>query len=155
MEDYHWTYLHDGYRREVLERWQSDGCMDEIKRRLGYRLVMKSVYCDGIAADKTCTVTLRFDNDGFASVMNPRNAILVWESESGERTEAPLGSDPRTWQPGHHTVTASFTPTSGHGTLYLKLSDPLLADNPLYSIAFANENMFDAGSGLNKLFEVN
>ena len=155
MKDYHWTYLHDGYKREVLERWQNDGCMDEIKARLGYRLVMQEVSCDGIAAGRPCTVTLSFNNDGFASVMNPRNAILVWKSESGDRTETPLGSDPRTWQPGHHTVTASFTPTSGRGTLYLKLSDPLLASNPLFSIAFANDNMFDAATGLNKLFEVN
>ena len=86
--------------------------------------------------------------------MNPREAILVWETPSGSREGTELGSDPRTWQPGFHTVTATFNHSTAKGTLYLKLSDPLLADRPEYSIAFANEGVFDTATGLNRLFEI-
>ena len=37
-EDFHWTYMNSGYNADVLNRWASEGCMDEVKRRLGYRL---------------------------------------------------------------------------------------------------------------------
>ena len=36
----------------------------------------------------------------------------------------------------------------------MNLSDPLLPNNPLYSIAFANKNVFDSATGYNKLFEL-
>lgn len=155
MTDYHWTFLNQGYNTDVLKRWKTTGCYEDIVNKLGYRLVMKELYYSKkFAAGTPCTVSLQFSNDGYAAPMNPRDAILVWESSDGKTKETPLGSDPRTWQPGSHTVTARFTPTSDTGTLYLKLSDPLLPDNPQYSIALANENVFDSSTGLNKLFEV-
>ena len=155
LEDYHWTYLNKGYNTDVLNRWKTSGCYNGIVARLGYRLVMQDLfYSDNFAAGKKCSVTLRFYNTGYAAPMNPRQAILVWKTSSGKLEETPLGSDPRTWQPGYHTIRASFTPSTSKGTLYLKLSDPLLADNPKFSIALANEDVFDAETGLNKLFEV-
>ncbi len=33
----HWSVLNKDYHPDVLKRWISEGCMDEIKRRLGYR----------------------------------------------------------------------------------------------------------------------
>ena len=52
--------------------------------------------------------------------------------------------------------TADFTesPPTEKGALYLKLSDPLLPGRPEYSIALANNNVFDAKTGMNKLFEI-
>lgn len=155
LEDYHWTYLNKEYNSDVLNRWENSGCYNGIVSRLGYRLVMKDVHYDkDFQAGKPCTVTLRFRNDGYAAPMNPRDAILVWVSSSGEKQETRLGADPRTWHPGYHGIKVSFTPSSAKGTLYLKLSDPLLPDRPEYSIALANQNVFDASTGMNKLFTV-
>ena len=154
LEDYHWTYLHDGYHHDVLSRWKKDGCFDEINARLGYRLVLKDIHYDNLEAGKKCTVTIRMYNKGFAAPMNPREAWLVWENESGEREKTLLGADPRTWHPGYNAVVASFTPSSAKGTLYLELSDPLLPDRPEYSIALANKDVFDSKTGLNKLFQI-
>ena len=155
MEDYHWTYLNKDYNNDVLSLWKKEGCYNEFIARLGYRLVMQDLfYSTDFKAGKSCSVTLRFYNTGYAAPMNPRDAILVWVTPSGDKEETSLGSDPRTWHPGYHSVTASFTPSTDKGTLYLKLSDPILRNRPEYSIALANENVFDSESGLNKLFEI-
>lgn len=79
---------------------------------------------------------------------------FVWETPDGKQEESSLGSDPRFWFTGSHTVTASFTPSSATGTLYLKLSDPLLPDRPDFCIALANKGVFDSKTGLNKLIEI-
>ena len=155
MADYHWTYLNRDYHSDVLNRWKSSGCYNEVVSRLGYRLVMTDLfYARDFTVGKPCSVILRFYNTGFAAPMNPRDAILVWETPDGERVETSLDSDPRTWQPGYHTVAGNFTPSTSKGTLYLKLSDPLLRERPEYCIALANEQVFDPGTGLNKLFEI-
>lgn len=155
LQDYHWTYLNKDYNSDVLNRWKSSGCYNEIVARLGYRLVLQDLfYPEDFAAGNPCTVTFRFYNTGFAAPMNPREFILVWKTPSGERVETAFDIDPRTWQPGYHCVSATFTPSSDKGTLYLKLSDPLLSNRPEYSIAFANQDVFDKETGLNKLFEL-
>ncbi len=154
LEDYHWTYLHDGYNEQVLGRWQKDGCMGEIRARLGYRLVLQDVHYGTIEPGKSCKVTIRLNNKGFAAPMNPREAWLVWVGSDGKKQISLLGVDPRTWHSGYNAVVTSFTPTTAKGTLYLELSDPLLPDKPAYSIALANKDVFDSKTGLNKLFEV-
>ena len=155
MEDYHWTYLNSGYNGSVLNRWRNSGCMEEIENRLGYRLVMDNLeHTAKPEAGKPFQVTLRFRNDGFAAPMNPRNAELVFVDRNGKESRFPLGSDPRTWQPGLNEVQARFTLPDNKGTCYLELADPLLPDRPEYSIALANEGVFDSRTGWNKLFEL-
>lgn len=155
VADYHWTYLNQDYNHDVLDRWNSDGCYDDIIAHLGYRLVLKDVFHpQEITAGEPCSVTIRFHNKGYAAPMNPRDAILVWVTPSGVREETALGSDPRTWHPGYHGFETTFTPSTAKGTLYLKLSDPLLRDRPEYSIALANKNVFNSTTGMNKLFEI-
>ena len=155
MTDYHWTYLNHDYHSGVINRWKSSGCYNEISARIGYRLVMQDLfYSKDFAAGKPCKVSMRFYNTGFAAPMNPRNASLVWVSASGEKQEFPIDSDPRTWQPGYHVVTTTFTPSSAKGTLYLALEDPLLPGRPEYSIALANEGIFDSETGYNQLFQI-
>ena len=153
MEDYHWTYLNSGYHSSVLNRWKTSGCMEEIENRLGYRLVMEKVtFVDG----QKKQVTLQFRNDGFAAPANPRNADLVWTDAKGQEVDrTPLGADPRTWHPGPHEATVEFNRINGSpATCWLELSDPLLSDRPEYSIALANEGVWDAETGWNKLFEL-
>ena len=155
LADYHWTHLNEDYHTGVINRWRAGNCYNQIVARLGYRLVMRDLfYSKDFAAGKPCTVTLRFYNTGFAAPMNPRNASLIWINPEGKETAFTLDSDPRTWHPGWHVVTASFTPSSAKGSLCLALQDPLLSGRPEYSIAFANEGVFDSSTGYNKLFEI-
>ncbi len=155
LKDYHWTHLNEDYHTGVIGRWKSNNCYNEIVARLGYRLVMRDLfYSKDFAAGKECKVTLRFYNTGFAAPMNPRSASLVWIAADGKKTEYLLPDDPRNWHPGWHVVSADFTPSSARGTLYLALEDPLLPGRPEYSIALANEDVFDSSIGYNKLFEI-
>ena len=155
MEDYHWTYLNSGYNSNVLAGWRTGECYDTVVDRLGYRLVMENVICPGsVTPGNSYSVELNFRNDGFAAPMNPRDALLVWETPSGDRKEFTINSDPRTWHPGSHKVKATFKPSSEKGSLYLLLRDPLLPDRPEFSMALANENVFDNKTGLNKLFSL-
>ena len=154
LEDYHWTYLHDGYNVEVLNRWQTDGCLDTIKTRLGYRIVLKDVHYEAIEAGKPCKVTIRFHNKGYAAPMNPRQAWLVWVTPEDKKEKFMLGTNPTKWQPGYNGAVGNFIPSTDKGTLYLELPDPLLADDPAYSMVLANKDVFDPDTGYNKLFEV-
>ncbi|MBR5042831.1 MAG: DUF4832 domain-containing protein [Bacteroidales bacterium] len=155
LADYHWTHLNEDYHTGVINRWRAGNCYNQIVARLGYRLVMRDLfYSKDFAAGKPCTVTLRFYNTGFAAPMNPRDASLIWIDPEGKETAFTLDSDPRTWHPGWHVVTATFTPSSDKGSLCLALQDPLLPDRPEYSIALANEGVFDSSTGYNKLFEI-
>ena len=152
MQDYHWTYLNSGYNDDVLNHWKKSGCYNEIRDRLGYRLVLEegTYSIDG----QTLSLELKLKNKGFAAPMNPRNAEFVFVAGSGEKTRFPLEADPRSWQPGAHTIQLECTLPAPTGTLYLALEDPLLPDRPEYSIAFANKDVFDAKTGWNKLLEL-
>ena len=155
VKDYHWSYLNSGYNTDVLNRWKTSGCYEEIVNRLGYRIVLKKLErSEQISEGNTCWVKIELENTGFAAPMNPRDAIFVWETPDGKTEEKVLSEDPRTWHPGVHVFSASFKPSTAKGTLYLKLSDPLLRDRPDYSIALANENVFNSKTGMNKLFEI-
>lgn len=154
LKDYHWTYLHDGYNEKVLSRWKNNGCYNEIRKNLGYRLVLKDVHYGALQAGQPCKLTIRLFNQGYAAPMNPREAWLVWVTSDGKKEKTILGSDPRTWHSGYNAIVSTFTPSTAKGTLYLELSDPLLPNNPAYSIVLANTNVFDKSTGYNKLFEV-
>ena len=41
------------------------------------------------------------------------------------------------------------------GTVYLALEDPLLPGDAKYSIALANDSVFDSKTGWNRLFDLN
>lgn len=155
MEDYHWTYLNISYNTKVLSKWKSGGCYDEVKRRLGYRIVLeKALHTASAVAGEPYKVVLELRNDGFSAFQNPREARLVFFSQDGRKTEFDLGSDPRTWHPGKHRIETSVTLPSAKGTFYLHLADPLLPDRPEFSAALANEGVWNSQSGYNKLFEI-
>ena len=161
MEDYHWTYLNNDYHQDVLSRWETDGCRDEIERRLGYRLSLTDVWHSSVAipgADMTLRVSLK--NTGFAAPMNGRAVEFVLVDEDGTETVFECEDvDPRYWF-ANLTVTVEKTiripsDASGRCTIYLNLPDPkpTLHDNPLFSIRLANDNVWDDETGYNKLAE--
>ena len=155
MVDYHWTYLNIDYHGDVINGWKNSGCYNDIVKKLGYRLVLDNVeHKDNAEAGKDLDIAINFHNDGYAAPMNPRLVQLVFVDASGKKTVFPVASDPRKWQPGAHTVLATIKLPAAKGTVYLNLNDPLLPNNPLYSIAFANKNVFDSATGYNKLFEL-
>ena len=158
MEDYHWTYLNSEYHGGVLGRWRKDKCIDEIERRLGYRLSLTDVYTGNAAAGQDFRVVLKVKNSGFSAPINPRGVELVLVDGNGKRTVYEQKDvDPRYWFAGE-TVTLDRiikipADATGECTLYLNLPDPkpTLHDNPMFSIRLANENVWDEETGYNKV----
>lgn len=155
MERYHWTYLNIDYNKDVLNVWKKGGCYKEVKKRLGYRIVVEKVlHTPSAKAGENFDLVIYFRNDGFSAFQNPRLAQLVFVAPNGEKKIILTGIDPRTWHPGKHKIATSFALPADKGTLYLHLADPLLKDRPEFSAALANQGVWDATTGYNKLLEL-
>ena len=161
----HYSYLNSQYNNDVNNDWQTGGCMDEIKRRLGYRFALQSgTYADAGTPGRTVELSLQLTNEGYAAPFNPRGVEFVLRNTTTNATWfATLPDDPRTWQPGgNHSVAETLClpadlPT-GDYALLLNLPDPettLYAD-PDYSIRTANRlpgnaDGWEAATGFNQL----
>ena len=161
----HFTYLNSGYHQDVIKRWKEQGCLEEIKKRLGYRYALDEAKFSGEPkAGKDFDIEISLHNEGFAPVQNPRDAELVLADASGKVVKTwALDSDPRYWMP-EEKVTVNQTVTlpaglSGNVTLYLNLPDPCenLHNNPLFSIRLANKDangndVWEESTGYNRLY---
>ena len=161
MKDYHWTYLNAGYNTDVLNRWVTDGCFDEVERRLGYRLSLTEVsHTKYPNAGSDFKIVINLKNTGFAAPVNPRAVELVFVDEKENKTVYELSDiDPRYWFAGE-TVKIDKTielpaDASGECRLYLNLPDPkpTIHDNPMFSIRLANDEVWDEATGYNKVAE--
>ena len=156
----HFTYLNIGYHSGVISRWKTEGCFDELQRRLGYRYVLeKGQFTKDAKAGGPFRVVLNMTNEGFAPCQNPRDAELVLTDKGGKVLKTwTLTSDPRYWMPGQKTVIDQTVTLpdgiSGEVVLSLNLPDPCqgLRNNPYYSIQLANQGVWDENTGFNKLY---
>jgi len=159
MASMHYSFLNSGYNNDVNNDWDSLGCMSSIRRRLGYRFVLKTGrFPTSAAAGKPFSFTIALDNTGFASPYNPRPILLVFRNRStGHEITVPLHPDLRTYFPGPITLTG--TPILPHDLpagayeLFLSLPDkyPSLAANPEYYIRLANQGAWEPTTGYNRL----
>ncbi len=160
MGMFHWTYINTDYYQPTLSAWTSQGCIDTMKKQLGYRFVLSSgTYPNSASVGGPLNVQINMRNDGFAAPFNPRNVELVLRNtSSGALYRFALASDPRLWLAGTTTtITQTITlPTNiptGTYALLLNLPDPMSALNtrPEYSIQLANVNTWEASTGFNNL----
>lgn len=165
MENFHWSYLNDGYHSDVLNSWKEDGCMDEIVKRLGYRLVLtEGKYTENPSVDDTFEAILNVKNVGFAAPTNPRDVELVFVSKHDPEKKyvVPVDSDPRFWfAGGEYTISVEYVlpremKNDEYG-IYLNLPDPAptLTNNAHFSIQLANKELWDAETGYNKIHTIN
>ncbi len=159
LEMLHWSYMNNGYNKEVLDSWVSGGCMETIRRRLGYRLVLKEALIpQTVETGGTLSLEVHLSNHGYAAMFNARPVFAVLEGE-GQRYEIPLSTvDPRRWEAGgDYTIAVNVPlPTNmvpGNYKLGLWLPDEAtsLRNSPAYAVRFANTNVWEAATGLNIL----
>ncbi|AMD85860.1 protein of unknown function [Capnocytophaga haemolytica] len=162
---YHWSYLNADYNKQVLNPWEGK-CMDEVKRRLGYRFVLvDALFNEDIAVGGKLQMELHLKNEGWASPFNPRDVelVLINKKKPLERQHFKLKADPRRWFASktitlRTELTLSAKLPAGTYELYLNLPDPrpMLKSRPEYSIQTANKGTWDAERGMNKLhsFEI-
>lgn len=165
MEKYHWSYLNSGYHGTVLNDWRTTGCMDEINKRLGYRLVLvQGKYTKTPVAGTDFISELTIKNVGFAAPVNPRGLELVFVSQVDSSDKIVfniIDQDPRLWiGGGTYTIkTKNTLPNTMKGKdydVFLNLPDPEgnLYNRSEYSIELANKNVWNKTSGFNKLLSI-
>lgn len=161
MELTHWTYINRDYHSAVISSWITDNHMNEIKRRLGYRLAIdKIIVTPAPKVGEKLDVYFQLHNSGFAAPVNKRDVelILVSTADASKKYVYPQSVDPRFWLPGEdHRFTLTCNPEqAGEYKVYLNLPDPYesLHDDPRFSIRLANMDCWDKATGYNYLTTV-
>ena len=155
----HFSAINEAYHKGILRSWEDGGCLEEINNRLGYRLSLISAgFNEQVRPGGILNLTVNLENKGFASIINERPLYVVLVGRDAIPPYATkLDIDPRTFEPGAATLTAKLHIPSnadqGEYQLALWLPDRYesLQNNPLYSVRFANENVWDESTGYNIL----
>ncbi len=156
-----WDYLNSAYWPDIYNRWQSQGCLAEISRRLGYRFTLdRATVPRTVFAGGAMKASLSFTNKGFGKLYNARPLEIVFTGPGGPfavtalddaRRQMPLGG-------ASATVDLSFIAPTGlvagqSYELHVRMPDPSshLAADPRRMIRFADQNMWSASDGWNDL----
>lgn len=165
MDELNYSFLNADYNNAVNNDWQTQGCMEAIKRWLGYRFVMRSgTFPATVATGQKLSFVLEIQNVGFTAPFNERALELILRNTTNNQEyKIPItgpNSDARFWsqapiiQLNPSLVLPSTIPT-GTYSLLLHLVDKsgtgALANRPEYSIRMANENTWEATTGYNRL----
>jgi hypothetical protein len=162
---FHYSFLNQGYNANVNDDWVAQGCLEDIKRRLGYRLeLVSSVFPREAGPGHVIQLRLELRNTGYAAPFNPRGLELVMRhTNSGQRFFAELSrdTDARWWSPGtNHLVSAplaiapDFPPGGYELLLHLPDRAPSLYGLAHYSIRLANSTAINGvGASLGDVWE--
>ncbi|HEX3800289.1 MAG TPA: DUF4832 domain-containing protein [Verrucomicrobiae bacterium] len=160
----HYSFLNEDYNAVVDDKWVEHGCMEEIKRRLGYRLeLVTGIFRAEAQPGQVIPLTLELRNTGFAAPFNPRGIELILRGGDGKKYYAELSRDvdARHWLPGTNYILRArlslpAAMPKGDYELLLNLPDPApsLYANPAYAIRLANSNaVSSAGAILGDVWE--
>jgi hypothetical protein len=163
MEAHHWSYLNSQYNVDVLNVWTADGCGDEVRERLGYRLVAERVrYAEEVRPGSRLPVEIDVANRGFSAPYNARPVYLVLTDGTGTRRVQHLVSstDIRRWYAETTTTVHAelLVPNDLEpGTYSLSLWMPDQAQNlrgdSRFAVRLANSGVWHGSSGLNTLVD--
>ena len=133
MATYHWSYLNQDYYEGILNLWKNK-CMDEIKRRLGYRFVLtEGKFNDNIKVGGKLQLQLKIKNEGFAAPFNPRDVTdNPHKKRNWRKTHFQSKYRPRRWAAGSTTevgaeITLPKNLTAGEYNVYLNSPTPTRA----------------------------
>jgi hypothetical protein len=159
MKELHYSFLNCAYNNAVNNDWQTGGCMDNIKRNLGYRFVLtEATFPKTVETANSFSISINVENRGYASPYNKRPLNLVLRNKtSGKEHKVALTADVRKWFSGTNNVKENITLPAdvekGNYELFLSMPDqyPSIANRPEYAIRLANDGVWDNATGYNKL----
>lgn len=146
--------------KSILADWMTQGCMDDIKHRLGYRFrLLNAEIPNKIVSGEPLALKFSIINEGWATAYNPRKLEIVLRHKSSEQNYTLLTKEnPQFWLPGQKTtinitINTPSTLPSGIYEVFLNLPDPSkkLSHQPEYSIRLANEDTWEENTGFNSL----
>jgi len=159
MSRMHWSFINGYYSPEVTSMWRGNGTFDELNRKMGYRYqLVNGMFDEEAAQGGKLSVQLNIRNAGYAPLYNERPAYIVLKAGSAEYSIR-MESDPRSWLPNgeitavNEQLTVPTDVPEGTYDLYLYLPDAYetIAGDARFAVRFANENVWDAGTGMNAL----
>lgn len=161
MSYLHWSFINNVFNQTVHNRWITEGCMPEIRNRLGYRLELIDASVNPtVAAGQFVNISFRLKNTGFASIYNSRPAYISIIGANTRYDYLVPDQDPRRWEPGlEQTIgLASYIPEGTSPgtykiTLWMPDASPSIQNDTRYSIRFANQNTWDSLNGVNVLYD--
>jgi hypothetical protein len=156
--------LNSDYSPEVMDSWKASdykgmNAYDYIGMNLGYRFVLKRVgFNKLITQGGRLYFDMEVENTGFGNLMKEKKFEIVL-SNGSKTVRAVIDDDARFWDDDdgilkkRYVFSIPATMQTGEWTVSLSLSSAFstLSDNPLYSVRFANEDVWDAETGLNKI----
>ncbi|QKZ13907.1 DUF4832 domain-containing protein [Spirosoma sp. KUDC1026] len=159
MAAMHYSYLNAAYNNDVNNDWHTDGCMAKIRRNLGYRFVLEGATLPTkVRAGQALTCEINLKNVGYASPYNPRPLqLLLRHTTTKAVTVLNSQTDVRKWFSGpiqwRESITLPAGLQTGQYELLLNLPDAYasLANRSEYSIRLANEAVWEATTGYNRL----
>lgn len=158
LDRMHYSYLNSAYNNKVNDLWVDGGCMENIKKNLGYRLVLVNSILpkDPLQPGMQLPVKINLKNVGYASPFNPRTAKLVLKNGDREFVYD-LATNVQQWFTGKiiidERILLDKNMPSGKYNAYLYLPDKYesIANRPEYAIRLANNEVWDAVTGYNDL----
>ncbi|MET0288919.1 MAG: DUF4832 domain-containing protein [Pseudoxanthomonas sp.] len=155
---YSLSYLNDAYYRTLFhDAWIEGGCYEQVQRKMGYRLELASAaHSSELPRGGTLQFNFSVRNSGWSRPFGKRGVRVVLRHRgSGETLVLDAGGvDPRKWTAGGSfnqalKLPVPSTASTGAYDVYLALPDgaTTLAQDPRYSIQFANADNAVAGQG--------
>ena len=131
MAQLHYTFVNLYWNPAVVKRWVAEKCFASIEKRLGYRLVLKSVgYASNVTRGVAAPLSITIQNAGFAAPINPRSVYVVLRNRStGTNYPISLGFSATSFRAGQTTTISRpnfVVPTTvpaGSYTMLLNLPD--------------------------------
>lgn len=159
MRRMHYSYLNAAYNTDVNNDWDSNGCLYNIKRKLGYRFVLqKSTFLQQVKKSDKFLVDFVIENTGYASPFNPRPVkIILRNLKTKKEFSATLKANLQFWFSGIHHIKeliklpAGITPGNYQLFLFFPDANDALSKQPEYSVQLANTDMWEKATGYNKL----
>ncbi len=163
LKGFHTSFLNTAWSGAVNGDW-NDKCIDEIKRNLGYKFILKrGLYPTQIENGKEISLELDILNQGYASTYNYRFVELILKNkETNKIYKTKIDCDPRYWlteelQAIKLSPKWPDTLPKGDYKLFINLPnpEPTIYERPEYAIWLAskqnNMSIWDATTGWNLL----
>ena len=155
---YHWSFCGAEYSKKVTDKWRANGAFTEMEKRLGYRFQLVSATLpERVTQGETLSLSIQLENVGFAPLYNERPVYLVLHNAL-HAYPIQLQADPRRWLPDSTIILQEelslpqdIVPDTYSLYIYLPDASSLIAANPKFAVRLANQGLWDAETGMNRL----